>query len=204
MDPPCLPHGSYRTLALKGVRAESYLTRLFSIRRGQMEKIVKDTFNRHRQALDGNMFREAMKQVLQDLLPSSFYTRRRLKKRDFWRYLAIICYFRQSVKQYTDDDGQPLASFKETLTEVFQTIYPLCNIVCNIRKRTVDRWMLSETGDLTCGICLMDVRRREKLWYLPCDHWYHKECLRPWILQNPDCPKCRAAAWGGWQDLPPC
>lgn len=171
--------------------------RQFSIGRRELMLVVKATLKRHRHAPDGDMFYEKLMVVIQNILPSSVHTRRNLKNRSIWRYLAIVCYIRQSYGNFSDFDDRPLGSLEETVTEVFQAIYPLYVIVCDVKRGVVDRKMLDETEDLTCGICLMEVELEQKIWYLPCDHWFHAECIPPWILTNPDCPKCRQAAWGG-------
>ena len=42
-----------------------------------------------------------------------------------------------------------------------------------------------------CGICLSSYQDREVLVELPCEHFYHQNCLLPWLKQSPQCPSCR-------------
>ena len=44
----------------------------------------------------------------------------------------------------------------------------------------------------TCVICLEDINYNEYIINLPCNHYYHKECVYQWIIKNQNCPICRA------------
>ncbi|KAH7286426.1 hypothetical protein KP509_32G006700 [Ceratopteris richardii] len=46
--------------------------------------------------------------------------------------------------------------------------------------------------DHTCGICLEDLQREDKVFIFPnCDHLFHVACARPWLSTNTSCPFCR-------------
>ena len=36
----------------------------------------------------------------------------------------------------------------------------------------------------TCVICLEDINYNEYIINLPCNHYYHKECVYQWIIKN--------------------
>lgn len=56
---------------------------------------------------------------------------------------------------------------------------------------------LKETGKATCAICKEDVSLGTIVKSLPCQHWYHGECIKQWLERGREnCPPCR--------DLSPC
>ena len=40
-----------------------------------------------------------------------------------------------------------------------------------------------------CAICLKKLRKKRIA--LPCAHLFHKKCVKPWLTDHPNCPKCR-------------
>lgn len=64
-----------------------------------------------------------------------------------------------------------------------------------------DNWKEKEgerTGDqlegrisTTCSICLCDYEDQEDLRQLPCDHYFHKECVDEWLKLKRTCPLCK-------------
>ncbi|XP_057548810.1 E3 ubiquitin-protein ligase SDIR1-like isoform X2 [Amaranthus tricolor] len=57
-------------------------------------------------------------------------------------------------------------------------------------KQDADSAKLSEE-DLTCTICLEQVKRGELLRTLPCLHQFHVNCIDPWLCQQGTCPVCK-------------
>ena len=49
--------------------------------------------------------------------------------------------------------------------------------------------MSSEPND-ACLICLEDVETKDKE-FLPCAHFFHSECIKEWLTDNPLCPICK-------------
>lgn len=50
--------------------------------------------------------------------------------------------------------------------------------------------------DESCAICCETMSARDTtrmLLRLPCDHWFHEECVRPWLEMSTTCPTCRHA-----------
>lgn len=43
-----------------------------------------------------------------------------------------------------------------------------------------------------CAVCFDDFKEGVKAIKLPCNHWYHKGCIDPWLDQSVTCPMCRA------------
>lgn len=48
--------------------------------------------------------------------------------------------------------------------------------------------------DDTCSICLLDMEPGEQVKELNCNHCYHDECLRQWLLVSTLCPLCKQRA----------
>ena len=49
--------------------------------------------------------------------------------------------------------------------------------------------------DVTCSICLEDIRFKQHCKILKCNHVFHKKCISRWLMnecEKPTCPCCRA------------
>jgi len=44
----------------------------------------------------------------------------------------------------------------------------------------------------SCSVCLMDFEEKQNVRKLPCEHFYHKECIDKWLAQKGSCPVCKA------------
>lgn len=49
--------------------------------------------------------------------------------------------------------------------------------------------------DDTCAICLDMYENGDTLTALPCRHFFHAHCIRPWLSGNGVCPICKAEAF---------
>ena len=43
----------------------------------------------------------------------------------------------------------------------------------------------------TCSVCKEDFTIGNEMMDLPCNHYFHEECLMPWLNQHDSCPICR-------------
>eukprot|EP00753_Platysulcus_tardus_P012616 PLAT3495.1.p1 GENE.PLAT3495.1~~PLAT3495.1.p1 ORF type:complete len:151 (+),score=39.93 PLAT3495.1:322-774(+) len=48
-----------------------------------------------------------------------------------------------------------------------------------------------------CSICLCPFEHGDDIVLLPCPHYFHNHCLRPWFKDNHHCPVCRFDLWEG-------
>jgi hypothetical protein len=48
-----------------------------------------------------------------------------------------------------------------------------------------------QTDEKSCSICLDEFVPESKLYIIPCNHLFHKECLKDWVAENYKCPVCR-------------
>lgn len=55
--------------------------------------------------------------------------------------------------------------------------------------------------DLTCTICLEQVKRGELLRTLPCLHQFHANCIDPWLRQQGTCPVCKLRVGSEMHDV---
>jgi hypothetical protein len=69
-----------------------------------------------------------------------------------------------------------------------------------ISDEAIDKLPIETIKELTdytdglpnCAICTDDFTPKEQTRKLPCEHFYHDGCIRPWLKQSSTCPVCRA------------
>jgi hypothetical protein len=49
--------------------------------------------------------------------------------------------------------------------------------------------------DGTCSICLDSLDTGELVSKTSCNHYFHPDCLRPWIISKNSCPLCREKSY---------
>ncbi|MCJ1368121.1 hypothetical protein MMC16_007260 [Acarospora aff. strigata] len=58
-------------------------------------------------------------------------------------------------------------------------------------KRKVDGSMMGENGLAECSICMDNVEVGAEVTFLPCNHWFHDDCVGAWLREHDTCPHCR-------------
>lgn len=48
--------------------------------------------------------------------------------------------------------------------------------------------------EMSCTICMDNYELGAQIRTLPCFHFFHLECVDPWLVRNRECPVCRASA----------
>lgn len=48
----------------------------------------------------------------------------------------------------------------------------------------------NEEGEV-CPICLLEYEEGDEIRCLPCNHFFHKDCVDSWLVNNSSCPTCR-------------
>jgi len=51
--------------------------------------------------------------------------------------------------------------------------------------------LFDEDEGEVCAICLLEFEHDELLKQLPCGHFFHDDCVEPWLLKRGDCPLCK-------------
>jgi len=46
-------------------------------------------------------------------------------------------------------------------------------------------------GEAHCSICRDAFNKDESVLCLPCEHFYHSDCIKPWLHEHNTCPVCR-------------
>ena len=51
--------------------------------------------------------------------------------------------------------------------------------------------------DWSCSICLENIKEDEKYKMLRCNHYYHEDCIKTWIIEKgkDTCPLCKSTLW---------
>lgn len=60
-----------------------------------------------------------------------------------------------------------------------------------LEVKVVDDKMLGAEGGARCVVCVDDLTKGEKVTALPCGHFFHGECVVPWLKMHNTCPSCR-------------
>ena len=61
-----------------------------------------------------------------------------------------------------------------------------------LKKYILSEEKLNKLGcENTCSVCKEDFVIGSKMMDLPCKHYFHEECLMPWLNQHDSCPICR-------------
>ena len=64
--------------------------------------------------------------------------------------------------------------------------------ITKLNKYTLTKDKLINFGtENTCSVCKEDFIIGNKMMDLPCNHYFHEECLMPWLNQHDSCPICR-------------
>ncbi|KXJ84946.1 hypothetical protein Micbo1qcDRAFT_225521 [Microdochium bolleyi] len=59
-------------------------------------------------------------------------------------------------------------------------------------KKPLDDAALDPEYSNECTICIENMTAGDIATFLPCDHWFHDECILPWLSEQRTCPICRS------------
>ncbi|KAF2668629.1 hypothetical protein BT63DRAFT_281833 [Microthyrium microscopicum] len=63
--------------------------------------------------------------------------------------------------------------------------------IASLPTKPVDQNMLGDSEKAECTICMGEVALGEVVTELYCHHWFHTDCIKPWLEQHNTCPHCR-------------
>jgi uncharacterized membrane protein YgcG len=61
----------------------------------------------------------------------------------------------------------------------------------SLEQKKVDEEMLGAEGNAECSICMDNVHLGDQVTMLPCQHWFHGDCVVSWLKEHDTCPHCR-------------
>ncbi|KAF4967378.1 hypothetical protein FSARC_5057 [Fusarium sarcochroum] len=62
----------------------------------------------------------------------------------------------------------------------------------NLERKYMNKTMLeSEDIERNCTVCLQVLGEGQQAACLPCNHWFHEECVIIWLKEHGTCPNCR-------------
>ena len=64
-------------------------------------------------------------------------------------------------------------------------------LINRLPKKSVDESMMGTDGKAECSICMDSVDIGTEVTTLPCNHWFHFECIQSWLKEHDTCPHCR-------------
>ena len=63
--------------------------------------------------------------------------------------------------------------------------------IAALPKKLVDKSMMGNDGKAECSVCMDNVEIGDQVTVLPCQHWFHGECVGAWLKEHDTCPHCR-------------
>ena len=64
--------------------------------------------------------------------------------------------------------------------------------IAALPKRPADKTMMGSDGKAECSVCMDAVEIGNEVTVLPCNHWFHGDCVGAWLKEHDTCPHCRA------------
>jgi E3 ubiquitin-protein ligase RNF115/126 len=61
----------------------------------------------------------------------------------------------------------------------------------SLPTRKVEESMMGNDGKAECSICMDNVEIGQEVTVLPCNHWFHGDCVTAWLKEHDTCPHCR-------------
>lgn len=63
--------------------------------------------------------------------------------------------------------------------------------IAALPKKHVDKSMMGQDGKAECSVCMDAVEIGDEVTVLPCNHWFHGDCVGAWLKEHDTCPHCR-------------
>ncbi len=63
--------------------------------------------------------------------------------------------------------------------------------IAALPKREITKEDQADSGKAECSICMDEVDLGATVTVLPCNHWFHHDCIKAWLTEHDTCPHCR-------------
>ncbi|KAG8624727.1 hypothetical protein KVT40_007794 [Elsinoe batatas] len=91
-----------------------------------------------------------------------------------------------------DDEEVNEVEFAEDDESEYEDVnnFPLATAVTREAIRNLPTSLVEKAGE-ECMICVSDLAVDNIIITLPCNHYFHEDCIVPWLLHAGTCPACR-------------
>ena len=84
----------------------------------------------------------------------------------------------------TDDDDDDIDDMVEDVTPPMDA-----GEIKNLETTVIDQKIFNKISD--CTICLDEFKIQEEVNILYCEHFFHSNCIKNWLVMHASCPLCR-------------
>ena len=83
----------------------------------------------------------------------------------------------------------------ETFNAIMDDAFPDCEAKWGVKKEFYERFPIKEatknSTESQCAVCIQNYKVGDQVFFLPCKHHFHINCIMPWFKSNHVCPNCR-------------
>lgn len=120
-------------------------------------------------------------ELANDVLREKGYSEATIPARVVSNYADKVQAVIRQMKQKMNDWGTTSVSVSDIKSALRNHLEPIFNA-------------LTYKGE-SCSICLDDYERNDRVGYLNCGHFFHKDCIKTWLEKQSSCPLCRASSY---------
>jgi hypothetical protein len=107
--------------------------------------------------------------------------------------IALLCVCMPCVLVVMRIFAEPRGANKETIDRL---------PIVKFDKEKAQEASRQDQSIYACAVCMEDYKEQEALLVLPCNHQFHRKCVRTWLQISKTCPTCRTSIAGGVADAP--
>jgi len=106
----------------------------------------------------------------------------------------IMVEMRRSAANILSEDHELMEAISRSLAESEGRQAPPASsqvLEKMLRLRWGPRMQREKGGKQSCSICLADLEMGDEVMQITCGHFFHEDCILPWLKQTNSCPLCR-------------
>ena len=102
-------------------------------------------------------------------------------------------YLRNMIMGMRYQNGQEIDPDKMTYEELLELEEKMGSVSKGLTEEQFDLIVKIEAKDLNevCSICYYNVKEGEQVIQLPCQHYFHVDCIKEWLIKQRTCPMCK-------------